>query len=84
MAIVVPYKESIQYDGTNGTFIIDTWLNGEVTLVSDTGTTLTWQNFEESTKSVTTGGWLIKETGAFGDPQTYTNAQYQAYYVELP
>ncbi len=84
MALVVPYMESIQYDGTNGSYIVNTWLNGAVTLVSDNGATLVWENVEEYTRSVSVNGWLVKQTGNEGDPSPYTNAQYTAQYVELP
>ncbi len=84
MALVVPYKESIQYDGTNGSYIIDTWLGGAVTLLSDTGTTLTWRNYEESVRSVNVNGWLVKGVVNDSDPGSYTNTDYAAYFLELP
>lgn len=84
MALVVPYRESIQYDGTNGTYIINTWLGGTVTLISDTGTTLTWENFEESIRSVNTGDWVLKSEPGDQDPQPWPAAQYTARFVELP
>lgn len=84
MALVVPYLESIQYDGTNGTYIIDTWLDGAVTLVSDTGTVLTWENFEESETHVNLDGWVLRTSSADQSPSARTNAQYLAMYVELP
>jgi len=84
MALVVPYRESIQYDGTNGSYIIDTWLSGSVTLISDTGTTLTWENFEESVNHVDINGWLTKFEVSDQDPQGWSNANYLSQFVELP
>ena len=84
MAFVVPYKESIQYDGTNGSFIIDTWLGGAVTLVSDTGTTLTWENIEHDVKAVPLDGWLVKVQAADQNPANYTDSDYMSQLVEVP
>ncbi len=39
MALITQRQESIQYDGTNGTEIANTWL-ADATLVSDDGQTL--------------------------------------------
>lgn len=83
MAIVVPYKESIQYDGTNGSFIIGTWVTGATDFVSDNGTTLTWENEEDAIRTVNSGGWLIKVSDTDGDPTTLTNAEYLTQYVEI-
>lgn len=84
MTLVVPYKESIQYDGTNGTFIIDTFLDGSVDFVSDNGTTLVWENFEEATRNVSVGGWVLKTSDNDGDPESITNANYLEHYRDLP
>lgn len=84
MAHVVPYRESIQYDGTNGTYIISTWLNGSVTLISDTGSVLTWENNESVQRNIPVGGWVIKDNGDNYDPSGRTNTQYHNEWVEVP
>lgn len=83
MALVTPYKESIQYDGTNGSFIIGTWVTGATDFVSDNGTTLTWENEEDAIRTVNVGGWVVKSSDTDGDPEQLTNAQYLASYVEI-
>lgn len=84
MAIVVPYKESIQYDGTNGSYIIGTWVTGATDFVSDNGTTLTWENEENAIRTVNVSGWVVKRSNTDGDPEQLTNAEYLERYVELP
>lgn len=82
MPYVFQYKESIQYDGTNGSYIIHDWLHDSVTLVSDTGTELAWLG--DNPRSVPLNGWVLKDVGSNTDPQNFTDVDYQAYWTEAP
>lgn len=84
MAHVVPYKESIQYDGTNGTYIINTFFNNSVTLVSDTGTALTWADFDNQQHTVPLNGWTLRNNGGNESPPVMSNADYLTTWVEVP
>lgn len=84
MAHVVPYRESIQYDGTNGSYIINTFFNNSVTLVSDTGTELTWTAFDNIERTLALGDWTFRNNGDNSSPSSVTNADYLAGWVEIP
>lgn len=81
MAIVTQYAESLQYNGSNGTFICGTWAN--VNLVSDTGSVLVYEDGNTDQFTVNNGEWLIKVL-PFGEPTNIlTNTQYEARYTKL-
>ncbi|MDG9705537.1 hypothetical protein [Streptomyces sp. DH37] len=82
MAVVVHRVESIQYDGTNGTFIATEWLTG-VTLGSDDGQTLALRDADDNPISVEAGGWVIRAGTNHGMLSVHTDEQYQRQWVEV-
>lgn len=85
MAFIANKRESIQYNGSNGTAFA-TWLTG-ATLVSDNGTTVVVSIPEQGNYPFSVGEWLIRyftDTGDHVFAGNYTNAQYQNLFVELP
>ncbi len=83
MPYIVSKKESIQYDGTNADFILNTWLTG-VTLESTTpdGTLKVWLN-ESDFEFVPVGYYIIRTNGVHWSGLASPD-QYAAGYVELP
>ncbi|WP_086809795.1 hypothetical protein [Streptomyces reticuliscabiei] len=79
--VVQPYY-SIQYDGTNGAHIAGTWCTG-ITLVSDTGTVLTYVMYDGN-RSMNLGEWMVVWGAESNDPMIFTEADYAARYYELP
>ncbi len=58
------WQEPIQYDGTNGSYIVNTWLGGApYSIISDTGTVLTIAVEDSNNRVVVLNGWLIKGWG---------------------
>lgn len=82
MPIVTPKLESLQYDGTNGTFITETWLVS-VTSVSDDGQTLVFRNMEGSEYTLQAGDWVVCAAGNRLFPQIVTEVDYATYWVEI-
>ncbi|MFE3484823.1 hypothetical protein ACIQ1S_09365 [Streptomyces griseus] len=62
MAIVTRKFESVQYNGTNGTYIANTWLT-DMQLISDTGNLLTLGSGEDR-YPVPNGWWVVRDSGA--------------------
>lgn len=61
MPAVAPRHDSLQYDGTNGTFICESFLDGtEFTLVSDDGLQLVFHDLENALKTVPLNGWVVR------------------------
>ncbi|HEY9353692.1 MAG TPA: hypothetical protein VIP28_10590 [Nocardioides sp.] len=83
MPIVTPKYESLQYDGTNGPQIVGEWL-ASVTLVSDDGQTLVFQDRESSTYTMQVGDWVIRTPADRWFPRVVTAADYALSWVELP
>lgn len=82
MPRIVQPLNSIQYDGTNGSYIVGTWCTG-IQLVSDTGIELSFTG-DGTNYTVQVGEWLVVwGTQAF-DPMIFTQAQYESRYYELP
>ncbi len=78
------WQEPIQYDGTNGSYIVNTWLGGApYSIISDTGTVLTIAVEDSNNRVVVLNGWLIK---GWGNSLSWngTNAEYLDRYVEVP
>lgn len=82
MPIVTPKTESIQYDGTNGSFITGEWLS-VITLVSDDGQRLVFTNLEGSEYTLQVGDWVLRTPGNRMFPQVVTAADYEALWVEI-
>ena len=82
MPSVINYRESHQYDGTNGTFICGTFAN--VPLVLDTGTVLTFVNGENGNVTVNNGDWVLKDHPFPSELTIRTNAAYISQFTELP
>lgn len=82
MPKVVQPLYSIQYDGTNGEYIAGTWCTG-ITLVSDTGTVLSFTG-DGTNYAVNVGEWLVIWGTSAKDPMIFTAEEYTDRYVELP
>lgn len=82
MPTVVQYHESIQYTGSNGSYICGTW--ADLDLVSDNGTTLTFSDGSAEQSSVTSGGWLIKSQPFPEFVDVKTNTAYLDGWRNLP
>lgn len=83
MASVTQKYDSIQYDGTNGTFICEGFLDGSAyALVNDTGTLLTFTDSENSLKAVPLDGWVVRSTN-HELVWRGSNASYAAQWTEI-
>lgn len=82
MPKVIQPLYSIQYDGTNGAYIAGTWCTG-ITLVSDTGTVLTYVMYDGN-RSMNLGEWMVVWGPESNDPMIFTEAEYASRYYELP
>lgn len=84
MTTVTKKYDSIQYDGTNGSYIAGTW-NTYITFVSDNGTTFVYQDGDDTNRNVSVGNWLTQQMGV-GDsfPALETNSEYLARWVPVP
>ena len=91
MATVIPRRQSVQYDGTNGPSI-DALLgagSGYWQLVHDTGTEIQWtgSDMEPDWLTVPAGGWLILSDSGNGYLENQggalTPAEYEARYAEV-
>ncbi|MFI6105851.1 hypothetical protein [Streptomyces sp. NPDC051310] len=90
MALVTERYESIQYDGTNGRYIAETWL-ANCALVEDTGTLLTIDDVGPTGSglvNVEVGGWVIKRSPVADHQNLFymalSDSSYRLRYVELP
>ncbi|MER7813789.1 hypothetical protein [Streptomyces sp. NPDC096153] len=84
MPIVTQRHESIQYDGTNGQEIADSWLS-DATLVSDNGQTLRLKiaGWPPVTYEIPLGYYVIRYYGKTFH-QSVSPADYVQNWVELP
>lgn len=85
MPFVVAKLESIQYDGTNGQYIADTFLSG-TTLGSDDGQLLQLLDGMNDPQ-VHLGDWVIRravDAGRFQYAGACSDADYHTVYAELP
>lgn len=82
MPLVVQYREALQYDGTNGSYICETWSN--VTLSSDDGNALVFLDGEGNPNTINNGDWVVKTTAKPVFLSIFTNAEYQATWVAIP
>ncbi|MFD8866002.1 hypothetical protein ACFV1F_16780 [Streptomyces sp. NPDC059590] len=63
MPIVTEFRESKQYDGTNGTSLVTEFLDSTAyTVTSDTGTQLVFTDFEGTRKKIPLNGWIIRDS----------------------
>lgn len=74
---------SIQYDGTNGSYIAGTW-NTAITFVSDTGTVFTYQDSDTYNQTADLNDWLIANQVSDGYPTVMSPSEYAEYFVEIP
>lgn len=81
MPLVVQPFYSIQYDGTNGSYIAGTWCTG-ITFVSDTGTVFTYHMYDGN-RTVNIGEWVVIDVVSCIEPSVFTPGDYAARYVEL-
>jgi hypothetical protein len=86
MPIVTERLEARQYDGTNGTELLE-WLNG-CELVSDQDGVLVAEDESAGQFIVDTGSWIVAWSPSPDYQNRYRmvipNAAYQLRYVELP
>lgn len=90
---VVERLEAIQYDGSNGSFIVDTWLewpayaggpawpNG-TGVVSDDGETLEIYVEEYATQEVHKSDWVLRSPDAHSGWSTVTDAVFALKYQQ--
>lgn len=84
MTTVTRKYSSIQYDGTNGSYITGTW-NTSITFVSDNGTTFVYKDGDNTNQNVSVGNWLIRQAGVSDSfPVLETNSNYAARWVTVP
>lgn len=84
MPHVVPYVESIQYDGTNAQYICGTWANVGLQSVDENKMVILISGDSVVPWDVPVGHWLVKYHPFSGEPQIHSPEQYAAHYVELP
>jgi len=85
MPTLVQKLDSLQYDGTNGTYIADTYLDGNVfSVYSDTGTVLTLIEGGENYTVIPLNGWVIRTLWSNLPYWTGTNTAYLAQWAEIP
>lgn len=83
MARVVFNFESVQYDGTNGDHICDTWLTG-CTKVSDNGSVLVYEDGTDHNQHVVNlGDYVIRHSAQDPEGRVQTPSQYASNYHEL-
>ncbi|NUL03607.1 hypothetical protein HRW07_10235 [Streptomyces lunaelactis] len=86
MPSVIEKLESVQYDGTNGSYIAETFLGGGTTVGSDDGRVLQLVDGMND-PTVPLGHWLIRRAAGAGRWQyvgVRSDADYQAMYTVLP
>lgn len=84
MPEVVQPLYSIQYDGTNASYVCGTW-NTAISLFSDNGTEMVFADGDNgSHHAVELGEWLVQGYPAEIVPTVFTDAQYEDRYRDLP
>lgn len=84
MAAIRPALESVQYDGTNGTYIGETFLSN-TTVGSDDGQTLQLVD-NANDPIVTLNDWVVRSAQSatlFRFEGVFSPADYEARYVEI-
>lgn len=81
MPFVVEYLESIQYDGTNGTFICGEWC--VLPLVSDDGTVLVAGGVDGDFHTAHVGDWFVKASSAGSNAWVIPKTQYETRFREI-
>jgi hypothetical protein len=85
MSTLAPKLDSLQYDGTNGTYIAETYLDGAVySVYSDTGTVLTLVEGGENFTVIPLNGWVVRALWNSGPYWTGSNTTYLAQWAEVP
>ncbi|MFD4527863.1 hypothetical protein ACFWP7_28815 [Streptomyces sp. NPDC058470] len=83
MPKAVRYSLSVLYDGTNGEYIAGQWCTG-IGFVSDTGTVLTYTDYDGYEQTINVGEWIAIGYPGAGYLEVMTTAQYEERYYELP
>lgn len=84
MPHVVPYMESIQYDGTNSAHICGTWANVGLESEGENGMVILISGDSVVPWEVPVGHWLVQTRPFSGEPQILSPEQYAARFVEIP
>lgn len=83
MADVTQRYASVQYDGTNGSYIAGTW-NIAITFISDNGTTFVFRDGDGVNHSVAVNDWLVQQNwDSDSFPQVLTPTQYAAQWLVI-
>ncbi|TQE35481.1 hypothetical protein [Streptomyces ipomoeae] len=82
MPHIVPYMESIQYDGTNAEYICGTWANVGLGSVDETKMVILITGDSVVPYDVPVGYWLVKNSPFSGEPSIHSPEQYAARYIE--
>lgn len=83
MPAVTTRRSSIQYDGTNGSFIAGTWCTA-ITFVSDSGTVFVYKDIDNNNQTVNLDEWLVITQVTDGYPTIQTPSNYADNFVEIP
>lgn len=83
MPSVSKRSEARQYDGTNGTFLCGTFC-AAITLISDNGTTLVWEDGDTNPHSMSVGDYLVRQSTVNDPfPVVETPASYAQNWLEV-
>ncbi|MFI1728176.1 hypothetical protein ACH40E_02835 [Streptomyces acidicola] len=83
MPRVIPYIESIQYDGTNARYICGTWADVELASEDEAGMVVNFVGDVVIPTLIPPGFWLVKSHPFPAEFAIKSPAQYAAQYVEL-
>jgi len=83
MPTVTPRCESIQYDGTNGAYIINEWSRRR-RLISDDGETLVIADDEDNETTVQRGAWFVRTADRGIYDVLPNDAAYRRAWAEIP
>lgn len=61
MPLVTELREAVQYDGTNAAALVNTFLDGSYTVISDNGSVLVIEDGEGSRKTLPLNQWLVRD-----------------------
>lgn len=82
MSQVLSNRVSIQYDGDNGTYIVDEWIDN-ATFVSDNGSLLVF-TIDDQTYYVGTTDWLIRSPLPGATPERLSDTNYTYAWSDFP